>query len=156
MLGISLGHSFMVIVLGAGLAQVFERFPRLLDAMTIVAILYLLWLAWKIATAAPKTPEARAAGRPFTFLQAAGFQWVNPKAWFMALTAITVYTATGSFPEVLLVALVFACTNLPSITIWTVLGQELRRFLNTASRLRAFNITMAALLVASLIPVVFH
>ena len=156
MLGISIGHSLMVVILGAGLVAVFEAHPVVNRVLTVVAVAYLLWLAWRIANAAPKAPDApETAGRPFTFLQAAGFQWVNPKAWFMALTAITVYTATQSFAEVLLVAFVFACTNLPSITVWTVMGQQLRRFLTTPSRLRAFNWSMAALLVLSLWPVIF-
>ncbi len=157
MAGVSLGHSFMIVVLGAGLMEVFRAYPRIQDVMTYVAVAYLLWLSWKIANAAPKTPEApQAEGRPFTFLQAAGFQWVNPKGWFMALTALTAYTADQSFLQVLIVAGVFACTNLPSITFWTVLGQQMRRFLTSPARLRAFNWTMAALLVASVVPVFWH
>lgn len=157
MLGISVGHSFMVILLGAGLVQVFVAFPAILTAMKVLAVVYLLYLAWKIANAAPKAPNApETGGRPFTFLQAAGFQWVNPKAWFMALTAITVYTVGHDLRNVLIVALVFACTNLPSITVWTVLGQQMRRFLTRPGRLRAFNVTMAVLLVASLWPILRH
>lgn len=157
MAGVSLGHSFMIVVLGAGLMEVFRAYPRVQDVLTYVAIAYLMWLAWKIANAAPKAPDApETEGRPFTFLQAAGFQWVNPKGWFMALTALTAYTANQSFGQVLIVAGVFACTNLPAITFWTVLGQQMRRFLTSPARLRAFNWTMAALLVASLVPVLWH
>ncbi len=157
MLGISVGHSFMVILLGAGLVQVFDAFPAILTVMKVLAVVYLLYLAWKIANAAPKSPDAPdTAGRPFTFLQAAGFQWVNPKAWFMALTAITVYATAHDLRSVVIVALVFACTNLPSITVWTVLGQQMRRFLTNPARLRAFNMTMALLLVASLWPILRH
>ncbi len=157
MLGISVGHSFMVILLGAGLVQVFVAFPAILTAMKVLAVVYLLYLAWKIANAAPKAPNApETGGQPFTFLQAAGFQWVNPKAWFMALTAITVYAVGHDLRNVLIVALVFACTNLPSITVWTVLGQQMRRFLTRPGRLRAFNVTMAVLLVASLWPILRH
>ncbi|MEY2961612.1 MAG: hypothetical protein RLZ60_1442, partial [Pseudomonadota bacterium] len=81
-------------------------------------------------------------------------QWVNPKGWFMALTAISAYTADHSFGQVLLVALTFMCTNLPSIFFWNALGQQARRFLNNHGRLRAFNITMAVLLVLTLIPII--
>ena len=153
MLGISVGHSFMVVVVGLFLMGVFHAVPALHTALTVASVLYLLWLAWKIANSAPKDGTARAA--PFTFWQAAAFQWVNPKAWYMAIGAITLYageTAGG----VLLVALIFAATNLPSISVWTVLGQQMRRFLGTPARLRAFNWTMAALLVLSLWPVVAH
>ena len=84
------------------------------------------------------------------FLQAAGFQWVNPKGWFMALTAITVYAPSESMLAILTVAAIFSTINLPSILIWTYLGQSLRRFLTSHNRLKMFNWTMAALLIASL------
>jgi threonine/homoserine/homoserine lactone efflux protein len=153
MLGISIGHSFMVVVVGLFLMGVFHAVPALHTVLTVASVLYLLWLAAKIATATPKEGTSRA--RPFTFWQAAAFQWVNPKAWYMAIGAITLYA--GDRPlGVLLVALIFAATNLPSISVWTVLGQQMRRFLGTPGRLRAFNWTMAALLVLSLWPVVAH
>ncbi len=149
MLGISLGHAFMLVMIGLGLIQLFEAFPLLHTAMKVLSVAYLLFLAWKIARSASPA-EGKTAGKPFTFLQAAGFQWVNPKGWFMALTAITVYSPSESLAAIVTVATIFALVNLPSILIWTCLGQSLRRFLTTASRLRMFNWTMAALLVASL------
>ncbi|MCV6592926.1 MAG: LysE family translocator [Silicimonas sp.] len=149
MLGISLGHGFMIVLIGLGLIQVFEAYPLLHQIMQVLSVAYLLFLAWKITRAA--APEGRdSEGRPFTFLQAAGFQWVNPKGWFMALTAITVYAPSESLAAILSVAVVFSLVNLPSILIWTCLGQGVRRFLTSPGRLRAFNWTMAALLVASL------
>ena len=150
MLGISLGHGFMIVMIGLGLIQVFEAFPVLHLIMKVLSVAYLLFLAWKIARSAP--PEGAAeSGSPFTFLQAAGFQWVNPKGWFMALTAITVYAPSESLLAIILVALVFSAVNLPSIIVWVCLGQSIRRFLTSQQRLRAFNWTMAALLVASLV-----
>lgn len=149
MLGISLGHAFMIVMIGLGLIQIFEAFPLLHQIMTVLSVAYLLFLAWKIARSAPPE-EGAAAGTPFTFLQAAGFQWVNPKAWFMALTAITVYAPSESLAAIVTVALIFSLVNLPSILVWTCLGQGLRRFLTSHNRLRMFNWTMAALLVASL------
>lgn len=103
--------------------------------------------------AAAPVKERSAAGRPMTFLQAAAFQWVNPKAWAMALTTITVYVAEGGSAMLLVAAIVFVCVNFPSITVWTVMGQQMARFLTNSVRLRAFNWTMAALLIASLYPV---
>ena len=88
-----------------------------------------------------------------TFLQAAAFQWVNPKAWSMALTAVTVYTPDNTLPAIVLVAVVFGAINLPSVSTWTIVGQQMARFLTNTARLRTFNWTMAALLVASLYPV---
>lgn len=149
MLGISIGHGFMIVVIGLGLIQLFDAYPLLHTTMQVLSVAYLLFLAWKIANAAPPI-EGEAAGRPFSFLQAVGFQWVNPKGWFMALTAITVYAPSESLVAIAIVALIFSSVNLPSIVIWVCLGQSLRRFLTNHARLRAFNWTMAALLVASL------
>ena len=149
MLGISLGHMFMMVMVGLGLFRLFETWPALNTVMQVLAIAYLLYLAWKIANSAP--PEGQEAhGKPFTFLQAAAFQWVNPKAWFMALTAISVYAPSTTFGYVLLTAAVFSATNLPSVSVWTLMGQEMRRWLTSPARLRVFNWTMAGLLVASL------
>jgi len=149
MLGISIGHSFMIVLIGLGLMQLFDAFPALHTAMKVASVGYLLFLAWKIAQAAPPT-EGVAEGRPMTFLQAAAFQWVNPKGWFMAVTAISVYAPSENIATIAAVALVFAAINLPSVSIWTILGQQLRRFLTNPERLRLFNWTMAALLVGSL------
>lgn len=152
MLGISLGHLVMVVLVGLGLITVFDRWPAAQTGLAIVSVAYLIWLAWKVANAS--APEARGAGRPFTFLQAAGFQWVNPKAWYMAIYAITNFAPGNSLAAVAMVAVVFAMTNFPSITLWTVMGQQMRRFLTSPGRLKAFNWTMAGLLLLTMVPVV--
>ncbi len=154
MLGVGLGFVVMILLLGAGLVGLFEAFPVAYDLLKGISVVYLLFLAYKIATAAP-TDEAAAVGRPMTFLQAAAFQWVNPKAWAMALTAISAYTPTQSFGSVVLVGLVFGAINLPSVGSWTLLGQQLAHILTNRTRLVAFNWTMAVLLVASLYPVLW-
>lgn len=153
MLGVALGFAFMVILVGVGLIQIFDAFPVTYTVLKVASVGYLLYLAWKIATAA--APEAKEpTGTPFTFLQAAAFQWVNPKAWTMALTAISVYAV----PEagvwgILLVGLVFGAVNLPSVSVWTWMGQQLRRVLDDPRKLRVFNIAMAVLLIGSLWPI---
>lgn len=154
MLGIGLGFVFMVLLVGAGLVQVFDAYPVSHTILKILSVIYLLWLAWKIANAAP-VKQRDGAGSPMTFLQAAAFQWVNPKAWSMALTAVTVYTPDTTLAAIALVALVFGVINLPSVSVWTLLGQQMARVLTNRTRLVAFNWTMAALLVASLYPVLF-
>jgi threonine/homoserine/homoserine lactone efflux protein len=154
LLGVAIGHSGMIVLLGLGLAQVFEAIPGSKAALAVVSVLYILWLAWKFGTATPKVLDApETAGKPLTFLQAAAFQWVNPKGWAMALTALAAYTADESVGAVLVVAAAFAATNLPCISAWAVLGQGMRRFLGTPACLRAFNVTMAVLLVATLWPI---
>ena len=154
MFGISLGHAFMVTLVGLGLGQVFDTYPAARLVLQVLSTAYLLYLAWKIATAAPpRAGEAR--GKPFTFLQAAAFQWVNPKAWYMAIYAVTNYTPpeAGVLTGALIVAGVFAATNLPSITLWATIGTQLRRLLTRPRLLRGFNWTMAGLLVLTLLPV---
>jgi threonine/homoserine/homoserine lactone efflux protein len=155
MLGISIGHMLMVVILGLGLAQVFTAFPAAHTILKVLSVAYMLYLAWRIATAAPPG-EAEPTGRPFTFLEAAAFQWVNPKAWAMALTAVSVYAPGQSVAAVLIVAAAFAAVNLPSVSVWTALGTQLRRWLTTATRLRRFNLAMAVLLILSLWPVLSH
>ena len=154
MLGISLGHMAMVFLLGAGLVAAFDAVPWLDRALMVVSVLYMTWLAWRLANAAaPGTGGGK--GRPLTFLEAAAFQWVNPKAWAMALTAVSVYAPDRSVGAAALVAAVFATVNLPSVSVWTGLGTQIRRWLSTGARLRAFNWTMAGLLILSLWPVLF-
>jgi threonine/homoserine/homoserine lactone efflux protein len=154
MFGISLGHMVMVIVMGLGLEQLFSLYPLMHTVLKIVATAYLLYLAWKIAHAAPPTPKAP-SGKPFGFFQAAAFQWVNPKAWVMAIGAVTTYLPVQDFhTNLLLIALLFALINLPSVSLWTLFGMALRSVLSSPARLRAFNWTMATLLVVSLYPIV--
>lgn len=155
MLGVSLGFAMMTFVVGVGLAGLFQTYPLTRTAMEVVSVFYMLWLAWKIAHAA--APQDRqAGGTPMTFLQAAAFQWVNPKAWAMATNAVTLYTPDRSLWAVALVALIFGAINLPSVSLWTLTGQQLRRVLTNPRRLTIFNWTMAGLLVLSLVPVLWH
>ena len=155
MLGIGIGFTVMTMLVGAGLVRVFDTWPISHTILKVVSVAYLLHLAWKIGHAAPPADRPADQGKPMTFLQAAAFQWVNPKAWTMALTAITVYAPDGSLWAVAVVGAVFGLVNLPSVSTWTLLGQQLRRLLTSPTRLRTFNWTMAALLVASLWPVLY-
>jgi threonine/homoserine/homoserine lactone efflux protein len=151
MLGVGLGFVFLTICTGMGLVQVFDRWPVSRQILAALSAIYLVWLAWKFATAAPLR-EGAARGRPMTFLAAAAFQWVNPKAWAMAITAVTAYAADQSLAAVVVVAIIFGLVNIPSVGLWVVAGQEMRRFLTSPARLRAFNWTMAALILATLWP----
>ena len=122
MLGISLGHALMVSLVGLGLLGLFEALPWLRPTLMAACAAYLLYLAWKIANAAPPG-DAPTDARPFSFLQAAAFQWVNPKAWYMAIYAQTNFAPDSAhWAGALLVAGVFAMTNLPSVTVWAAAG----------------------------------
>ncbi|MCL1124611.1 LysE family translocator [Shewanella surugensis] len=154
MLGIGLGFSFMVILVGMGLIQVFDFYPTSYSILKAVSLAYLVYLAYKIATT-QDAKENKAQTKPLSFLQAASFQWINPKAWTMALTAISVYAPSHSFNAIVLCAGIFALVNLPSVSFWTFMGQKSRQLLSNPARLRAFNIIMAGLLIASIYPLLF-
>lgn len=154
MLGIALGMPAMVVVVGLGMMQVFDLWPISLTVLKGLSVIYLVYLAWKIAHAAPPG-QAGATGRPLTFLQSAAFQWVNPKAWSMALAAITLYAASRDLAAILTVAGAYVLVSCVSTTSWTALGQQIRSVLKNPKQLRAFNVTMALLLVATLVPVLW-
>lgn len=151
-LGISVGLAVMVVAMGWGLSGLFRAVPVLHEILKWAGAAYMLWLAWKIGTATGVTDKT-AGSRPMTFLEAAGFQWLNPKAWAMALGAVTTYAPEGGGPTaVLLVAGTFMLVGAPCSAAWAGFGQGLRPFLDRPAALRAFNVTMAVLLVASLYP----
>jgi threonine/homoserine/homoserine lactone efflux protein len=156
MLGIGIGFTIMVIVVGLGLGKLFEVYPAIYTVLRVVGGLYMLWLAWKIASSGP-VGEGRSRGTPMSFIQAALFQWINPKAWVMAVTAIATYTLPNEYLwSVLLVGMVFGGVNLPSVSTWALFGTGLRHVLSNPRVLRVFNITMAVLLVLSLAPLLYH
>ncbi len=151
-LGVTLGFMLMVGLVGLGLAGIFARVPALLVWMKWLGAAYMVFLAWKLARAKP-VREGASAGKPLTFLQAAAFQWINPKAWIIALTAAATYTLPDRYAlTVLIVAAVIGVITLPSVWCWVLFGSTLRRALGDPKILRIFNWTMAVLLVASIVP----
>lgn len=150
MLGVGLGFPAMVVLVGVGVMRVFEFWPLSFTILQIFSFGYLLYLAWKIANAAAPG-EGEAGSTPLSFLQAASFQWVNPKAWGMALSAITTYATSRELFAVLVVAGCYTACGVISTSSWTLLGQEMRRILNNSIRLRLFNYSMAALLVGTMV-----
>lgn len=153
MLGVALGFGAMIALLGLGMDKVIADHPRFMQVLYLSSIIYVFWLAWKIATAA--APGGRAAGAaPMSFLQACAFQWVNPKAWAMALGALSAYATDRA--GVALVVVIFVLVNLPSVAVWAVMGQRLGGWLQNPGRLMLFNRAMALLLVASMLPVILN
>ena len=153
LLGVAIGFTIMVLAIGLGLSQIFERLPVIHQVLRYGGAAYLLYLAYRIATTTPTTPgAAQPVGRPLNFLQAALFQWVNSKGWMMAVGAISTYTTAGGdlMLESVLIALIFGAIGLPSAALWAALGVAIGRLLQARWALRAFNIAMALLLVASL------
>lgn len=155
MLGIAIGFAVMNLAVGLGLGRVFETYPQTHIVLKYVSIAYLTYLAWKIATSGEiKGVQKRA--KPFTFIQAAGFQWVNPKAWVIAVGAVATFTTVGGdlMAEVMLISLIFLLVTFPSVSAWAYFGTVISKYLHTPKRLRAFNWFMAGLLLLSLVPAV--
>jgi threonine/homoserine/homoserine lactone efflux protein len=152
LLGISGGCVVMILLPGFGLAAVMARLPWLYPALHIVSIGYLLWLAWRIAISAGVGAASERA-RPLSFLDAAAFQWVNPKAWAMTLGAVTSFARLDHFVmDIVIIALVICALGLPCIMLWAGCGTLVRRLLTRPAALRLFNVGMAVLLVVSLVP----
>jgi threonine/homoserine/homoserine lactone efflux protein len=149
-LGIGVGFTVMVALVGIGLTEIFYTYPASFKVLHAFSIVYLLYLAFKVATAAPALDQSKPGQSPLTFVQAALFQWVNPKAWTMALTAISIYSPSRSYTSVLFTALIFGMINAPSVSVWALLGEQLCKFLSNPRAWRIFNFTMAALLVGSI------
>jgi threonine/homoserine/homoserine lactone efflux protein len=154
MLGISLGFAVLMMAAGLGLGALFERWPALHQVLRWAGISYLLWLAWQLWHAdAPRTAATGSAAAPMSFLGAALFQWVNPKAWMMAIGAVAGFMAAdGGVGAALLISLVCAAVNLPCISVWVLGGVRLSRWLSEPVARRRFNASMAALLLASVYP----
>ena len=148
-LGVSWGFALMAVVTGLGLGALLLAEPRLMVALKILAVAYMLWLAWKIAKAG--APGEAKAGRPMGFWAAVAFQWVNPKAWAMALGANASYAAGGGW-AVVWVGLIFAAVNLPTVSLWVLAGERLRGILS-GPWARVVNIGLALALVGSMVPV---
>ncbi len=157
-LGICGGFTFMLCAVGLGLHTLLADHPALYDLMRYAGSAYLVWMAWRLATASASpasqdddTPSSES--RPLGVLAAAAFQWVNPKAWVMAVTAMSAYLpARAQAIDIVVLALLFGVINLPCVACWAGGGAALRRFLQDPLRLRVFNISMALALLASLYP----
>jgi threonine/homoserine/homoserine lactone efflux protein len=157
--GIMVGNALMLILAGAGLLTVLSYFPLLYDILHVVSIIYLLYLAWKIAHAAPLSSEGRSNKKPMYFWQALAFQWINPKALVIVMVIITTYVPdTPGITFVMnmgIVTLVDSLVLLPCILAWVLGGKMIRGFLRDPKHCKMFNYTMGLLLVASVLPALF-
>lgn len=154
--GICLGFPAMVLVVGLGFDAVFQQLPWLHPLIKWAGIAYLLYLAYVIATTAPRQLQGTDR-RPMTFLQAAAFQWVNGKAWIMASSAIAAFSQSAAMTEsVLAITFAFLVVAFPCVGLWLTSGAYLRQHLESETAQRWFNRSMGALLVASVVPVVWE
>lgn len=155
MIGVTAGFSFLLVLAGVGLDQVFRLVPMIQQVFRIAALGFILWLSWKIATATPDDEKAKVS-QPLKFWQAASFQLINPKALVMGVTVISTYTdpALAFLPQFFVLVLSFAVITHLSVITWAAFGMLISRFIQTPGKFRAFNIIMAVLLVVSILPVV--
>ncbi|PKG58587.1 LysE family translocator [Shewanella sp. GutDb-MelDb] len=153
--GICIGFPAMVLAIGLGLSAVFQSYPILHVIVKCVGISYLLYLAWLIANSSAKM-NGKVTVTPLTFIQAAAFQWVNPKAWIMGIGAIATFTTMQQAlaPQVITIVSVFFCVALPSAFVWLGFGVALKRILKNQRQQKIFNVSMALLLVLSIIPMI--
>jgi threonine/homoserine/homoserine lactone efflux protein len=152
MFGIGAGFFSLLLGVGFGLGAILKTYPVLFTILKFAGGAYLLYIAWHIAKSLTIS-SGTVGARPMTFLEAAAFQWVNPKAWIMALGAMTAYPAPQNYASsVVIIAAVFAAVNVPSVSCWAGFGSALREWLSVPVRLKWFNISMGALLAVSLWP----
>ena len=153
--GVALGFPLMILLIGLGLATILLASSGLQLGMKVVSCLYLFWLAWQIAGSSSVATKPGGA-RPLTFFQAAAFQWVNPKAWLIAVGAISAYTAgVGAhlYLQVAIIAALSIAVSFSSSLTWAVFGAAIGRWLRSPASLRAFNLLMAGLLLVSITPI---
>jgi len=150
--GIGFGFVVMTILVGLGMGVIEQLLPGFSIALRILSLIYLVWLAWRLATSGSLSAVDGDA-KPMGFIAASLFQWINRKAWAMALTAMAIYTSPENhMMSVFMVELIFEAVGLPCMFVWAGFGVALRGFLSVPARLRAFNIVMALILVGSTVP----
>ncbi len=156
LIGFVIGFGFMNLTVGIGLAGMTSILPQLLRVLQFVGIAYFLYLAWRTATAEEATVSKRPS-RPLMFIQAAAFQWVNPKAWIIAASAQAAYAGFGAGRSVRVgvIAATFMLIGTLSAATWLLFGRGIRTYLTTKSRRGIFGWGMAVLMVASIVPTVF-
>ena len=154
--GIAGGMIVMIVAVGLGLGGLFEAWPPLYGVLRWGGAAWLLWLAWRMARSSG-VKGGVAGARPLTFVGAAAFQWVNPKAWVLSLGAVAAYIPQDAYlRNLLLVAVIFGLVAIPSVGLWAGFGTSLRRFLDVPGRIVLFNRAMAALLILSIYPILTH
>lgn len=147
-MGVVFGFIFMMALVGAGLGQIFDLYPFIHDILRYIGAAFMLYLAYKIATAKNNMQNGKVAGKPLTFIQASAFQWVNPKAWVMIIGAIAQFLTVGGdkFVELTIIVVVHLVVSAPMTFAWCLFGREIGKLLKSELAFRVFNFTMASLL----------
>ena len=152
--GITIGFAFMIGAVGLGLGTIFITYPVLQTVLKYAGVAYLVYLAAAIAMSGPVAPDRDKRRGPMTFWGAAMFQWINAKGWVMVIGTITAYAGIAGFPwNIVIQVMLSLLLGTLSCSAWALFGSALRPVLTSPKAVRAFNIVMAVLLLASLWPV---
>jgi threonine/homoserine/homoserine lactone efflux protein len=156
-MGICVGFAIMLLLVGIGFGQVFEKVPVLHLFIKFVGTLYLLYLAFLIATA-DEVSMSKTPAKPLTFMNGALFQWLNAKAWVVATGAIAAFTTVGVdfYTQNMIIALTFLVVSFPCVGVWLLFGSTLKNRLKSKQHRKVFNYSMAGLLVLSVVPVIIE
>ena len=157
-LGVVIGFPLMTIFVGLGLGEFFKVYPFAFTVLKIIGVLYLLWLAWKIANSTPKFKENDENSEPLTFMQILLFQWINPKNWMKIITAMSVYVTSvdNATNQIIIITMIFFLTVIISANSWSLGGVVLKKLIKSDIGIKRFNIGMAILLILSMIPIFFE
>jgi threonine/homoserine/homoserine lactone efflux protein len=150
LLGVATGMGLMMFVVPLGLGTLVLRTTWLLEALRWGGATFLLWLAWRIATAGRS--EASAAREPVGYVGAAVFQWVNPRSWLVSTSAAGTFLqpeAGSALSQSAALGGLFVLAALPSGFVWLAFGATVQRVLHDERRRRTFNVAMGGLLAAS-------
>jgi threonine/homoserine/homoserine lactone efflux protein len=163
LMGVQLGFGFMVVAVGLGLHTVLAQFPAFYALVRFAGAAYMVWMVWSLASARPHVPvsaalddglhSAQDEAKPLGFWGAVLFQWVNPKAWVMAVTIMSAYMPPGAgLLQIAPLGLMYVALGFPCSSVWVGFGSALRSYLQDPFRMRVFNCSMAAALLLSLYP----
>lgn len=150
-LGICIGFPVMLLIVALGFGAIFIKYAWIKEVLKIIGSIYMLYLAWQITKTTLSDHNKQPDAKPFSFMQAFLFQWVNPKAWLMAIGAVSLFTIIGSYyANAMAISIIFFVMLLPCLGAWLVCGTMLQKILSHDSHRRLFNIVMAVALVASI------
>ncbi|MBP7847273.1 MAG: LysE family translocator [Burkholderiales bacterium] len=152
-LGICIGFNIMVFLVGLGLGEVFNSLPMLHVIIKYLGTLYMLYLAFSLIRSNSGISGTNERSKPLTFIQAVLFQWINPKAWIMAIGVIATYSLLNVNPvyQSFIISLIFFLVGLPCIGAWFVFGVGISKYLSSHVHMKIFNVTMGVLLIFSII-----
>ena len=150
-------YPIMMILTGLGLGVLLQEYPEVMNILKIVGISYLSWMAWKIFkdTSTYDTNE-QTKEEPFTFIQSLIYPWLNPKAWIIYTSAISIFVTSeeNSFFQISIIVLFIFISMIITVYTWAFGGVLLKRFMKNEIFIKRINQTMAVLLLASMIPIV--